>query len=45
MEMFILMLLIIMCAMAITFSKEIYLYVTLVLGSIIEDIKKWMTKK
>jgi len=46
MEMFIMMLLIIMCAIVITYSKEIYIYVTLVLGSLINDIQnKFKGKK
>ncbi len=40
MEMFLLGVLIIMAAVAITFSGEIYVYLSLVFGSIIEDIKK-----
>ncbi len=39
MEMFLLMFFIIMSALAITYSKEIYLDLTLVLGSLITDIK------
>ena len=40
------MLLIIMCAIVITYSKEIYIYVTLVLGSLINDIQnKFKGKK
>jgi len=46
MEMFIMMLLIIMCAIAITYSKELYIYVTLVLGSLMNDIlNKFKGKK
>ena len=39
MEMFILMLLILMAAVVITYSGEIYLDLSLVFGSIISDIK------
>lgn len=40
------MLLIIMCAIAITYSKELYIYVTLVLGSLMNDIlNKFKGKK
>jgi len=45
MEMFLLGVLIIMAAVAITFSGEIYVYLSLVFGSIIEDIKKFFKKK
>ena len=40
MEMIILMLVILMSAIAITYAGEIYLYLTLTLGSFINDIKK-----
>jgi len=39
MEMFILMLAILISAIAITYAGEIYLYLTLTLGSFINDIK------
>jgi len=39
MEMFVLMLLILMAAVLITFSGEIYMYLCLTLGSIMSDIK------
>jgi len=46
MEMFIMMFLIIMCAIVITYSKELYIYVTLVLGSLMNDIlNKFKGKK
>lgn len=38
MEMFLLMILIIMSAIAITYYKEIYLYVCLTLGSMIQSV-------
>lgn len=40
MEMFLLMFFILLSAVLITYSKEVYLYLSLVLGSIITDIKK-----
>ena len=39
MEMFLLMLVIIMFAITITYAGEIYLYISLVIGSFIKDIK------
>ena len=39
MEMFLLMFFIIMSAILITYSKEVHFYLSLVLGSIITDIK------
>ena len=46
MEMFILMLAILISAIAITYAGEIYLYLTLKLGSFINDIKnKFNTTK
>ena len=39
MEMFLLMLVIIMFAIAITYSGEIYMYLSLTLGSLVADIK------
>ena len=45
MEMFLLGALILMAAVMITFSGEIYLYLSLVFGSIIKDIKKFFKKK
>jgi len=44
MEMFIMMLLIIMCAIVITYSKELYIYVSLVLGSLMNDILNKLNK-
>jgi len=44
-EFFVLMLLIVMGATAIVYSVEIYTYLSLVLGSIINDMKKWKIKK
>jgi len=41
---FILLLLIAMAAVLITSSREVYLYVCLVLGSIIDDIKNFINK-
>ena len=40
MEMFLLMVVILIFAVAITYSGEIYLYLCLLFGSIISDIKK-----
>jgi hypothetical protein len=39
MEMFLLMLVIIMFAITVTYAGEIYLYISLVFGSLIRDIK------
>ena len=44
MEMFLLMLLILMFAVAITNAKEIYLYMSLLLGSLIKDIQSKVVK-
>ena len=48
MEMFILMVFILMAALAVTYSKEIWLYTCLVLGSLLKDIQskveKWLKK-
>jgi hypothetical protein len=41
---FILLLLIAMAAVLITSSKEVYLYVCLVLGSLLEDIKNFFKR-
>ena len=41
---FILLLLIAMAAILITSSKEVYMYVCLVLGSLIEDIKNFFKR-
>jgi hypothetical protein len=41
---FILLLLIAMAAVLITSSKEVYMYVCLVLGSLIEDIKNFFKR-
>lgn len=41
---FILLLLIAMAAVLITSSREVYMYVCLVLGSLIEDIKNFFKK-
>ena len=41
---FILLLLIAMAAVLITSSKEVYMYVCLVLGSLLEDIKNFFKK-
>ena len=40
MEMIILMVVILMSAITVTYFNEIYLYLSLVLGSLINDIKK-----
>lgn len=40
MEMFILMMFILMAATMVAFSAEIYLFLSLMFGSIISDIKK-----
>jgi hypothetical protein len=40
MEMIILMVVILMSAITVTYFNEIYLYLSLVLGSFINDIKK-----
>ena len=40
MEMIILMVVILMSAITVTYFNEIYLYISLVLGSLINDIKK-----
>jgi len=45
MEALLLMLIIIMFAVAITYAGEIYLYISLVTGSFINDIKKSIFKK
>ena len=39
MEMFILMIVILMCAIAFTYAGEIWLYVTLTFGSMIKQIQ------
>ena len=41
---FILLLLIAMAAVLVTSSREVYLYVSLVLGSLIEDIKNFFKR-
>jgi hypothetical protein len=41
---FILLLLIAMAAVLITSSREVYMYVCLVLGSLIEDIKNFFKR-
>ena len=41
---FILLLLIAMAAVLITSSKEVYMYVCLVLGSLLEDIKNFFKR-
>ena len=41
---FILLLLIVMAAVLITSSREVYMYVCLVLGSLIEDIKNFFKR-
>jgi len=45
MEMFLLMLIILILALSITYAGEIYLYLSLVFGSIITDIQKFFKKK
>ena len=45
MEMFLLGALILMAAVMVTFSGEIWLYLTMVFGSIIKDIKKFLKLK
>ena len=45
MEMFLLGVAIIMCAIAITYAGEIYLYISLSLGSFIKNIKKYISGK
>lgn len=44
MEMFILMVVILMSALVITYNKEIYLYLCLVLGSLLKDIQSKVEK-
>ena len=44
MEMFLLMLMIIMSALVITYHKEIYIYLVLVLGSLITDVLNFLNK-
>jgi len=46
MEMFLLIIIILMSAIAVTYAGEIYLYLSIVIGSIISDIKnKFNTTK
>lgn len=45
MEMFLLGVVIIMCAVVLTFAGEIYLYISLLLGSFIKNIKKYISGK
>jgi len=42
---FLLLLLIVMAAVLITSSREVYLYVCLVLGSLIDDVKNFFKKR
>ena len=42
---FILLLLIAMAAVLITSSREVYLYVCLVLGNLIDDVKNFFKKR
>jgi len=44
MEMFVLMVVILMSALMITYNKEIYLYLCLVLGSLIKEIQSKVEK-
>jgi len=44
MEMFVLMVVILMSALMITYNKEIYLYLCLVLGSLLKDIQSKVEK-
>jgi hypothetical protein len=44
MEMFVLMVVILMSALVITYNKEIYLYLCLVLGSLLKDIQSKVEK-
>jgi len=44
MEMFVLMVVILMSALMITYNKEIYLYLCLVLGSLLKDIQSKVKK-
>jgi len=44
MEMFVLMVIILMSALVITYNKEIYLYLCLVLGSLLKDIQSKVEK-
>ena len=44
MEMFVLMVVILMSGLVITYNKEIYLYLCLVLGSLLKDIQSKVEK-
>jgi len=44
MEMFLLMLVILISAIAISYSKEIWIYLCLVLGSLLKDIQSIVEK-
>ena len=44
MEMLLLILIILMFAVAVAYSGEIYLYVSLVFGSLIRDIQNYINK-